>query len=65
MPKYEKTFVNQVDLVLILPDFNRTLVNETYENTSNVEKIPGALRQRLGEDDLEGNPVVVMIRLKQ
>lgn len=37
----------------------------TQTRSFNVEKIPGALHQSLGVDDLEGNPVIVMMRLKE
>lgn len=30
-----------------------------------VESIPGALRQKMDADDLEGNPVLVLMRLKE
>lgn len=30
-----------------------------------VENIPGALHRKLDADDLEGNPVLVLIRLKE
>lgn len=37
----------------------------TQTKSFNVEKIPGALHKKLDADDLEGNPVIVMIRLKE
>ena len=36
----------------------------TQAKTYKVENIPGALHRKLDADDLEGNPVLVLIRLK-
>ena len=36
----------------------------TQTKAYKVENIPGALHRKLDADDLEGNPVLVLIRLK-
>ena len=37
----------------------------TLSSAYQLKDIPGALRQGINEDDMEGNPVIVLIRLKE